>query len=382
MSKTHLVFLVLLTIGACKKPEPTEIIDPVAIGEVRLNQFQVIGSHNSYKQLMDPAMFDSLLTIKSAFPDSPLELDYGHETLTDQLEIYGIRQFELDIYHDPEGGRFYNRVGLDLILGEDPASNEAELLEPGLKLIHIPDIDFETSQLTFIGALQEIRDWSSDHPAHFPIMILIEAKTESINDWLPGWGFTESLPVDLDFLSTIDAEIQEVFSADELLVPQTVKGNFATLNDAVIQRGWPTLSESRGKVFFCFNNGGGQASLYLSMHPEIATQLMFTVSPAGSDRSAFLMANNPSDVAENEVNGGYLIRTRADAGTWQARNGDYSQMNVAFQSEAQFISTDYYRPDSRYVNDAGWTDYQVVFSNGSMIRVNPKLGLSVVGEVE
>ncbi|WP_419833099.1 Ca2+-dependent phosphoinositide-specific phospholipase C [Endozoicomonas atrinae] len=38
-----------------------------------------------------------------------LSLDYAHVSLTEQFEAQGIRQIELDVFHDPEGGRYKNR---------------------------------------------------------------------------------------------------------------------------------------------------------------------------------------------------------------------------------------------------------------------------------
>ena len=54
-----------------------------------------------------------------------------------------MRSFELDVLHDPDGGRFYNRNGY-LFVSQLTESNIPELLEPGLKVMHIPDIDFDT----------------------------------------------------------------------------------------------------------------------------------------------------------------------------------------------------------------------------------------------
>src|SRR5439155_10989673 len=42
------------------------------------------------------------------------------------------------------------------------------------------------------------------------------------------------------------------------------------------------------------------------------------------------------------VRSGYLVRTRADADTVEARKGDYSRWKAALISGAQIISTDYY----------------------------------------
>ena len=63
------------------------------------------------------------------------------------------------------------------------------------------------------------------------------------------------------------------------------------------------------------------------------------------------------------VSEGFLIRTRADANTVEARASNYIRMRAAFNSGAQFISTDYYLPDPALLNG-----YQVRFPNGGSVR--------------
>jgi hypothetical protein len=68
-----------------------------------------------------------------------------------------------------------------------------------------------------------------------------------------------------------------------------------------------------------------------------------------------------------------MVRTRADSNPDYARNGDYTDMNASFNSGAQIISTDYYRPDPRHLTESDWTDYHVKFADGRTWRVNPLL---------
>jgi hypothetical protein len=64
----------------------------------------------------------------------PEELDYFHEPLYDQLNTYGMRGFEIDIYNDPNGGLFYNRAANSLAR-MTVASNIPELKLPGLESV-------------------------------------------------------------------------------------------------------------------------------------------------------------------------------------------------------------------------------------------------------
>ena len=63
------------------------------------------------------------------------------------------------------------------------------------------------------------------------------------------------------------------------------------------------------------------------------------------------------------------VRTRADDGTDEAREGNYTDMYNSFASGAQIISTDYYRADPR-AGTTGWTDYRVRFPNGELARID------------
>ena len=90
--------------------------------------------------------------------------------------------------------------------------------------------------------------------------------------------------------------------------------------------------------------------------------MMFTTSLPGNPESAFLILNDPIKQLEDIkkwVASGYMVRTRADAGTWEARKNDYSKWEAALKSGAQVISTDYYLPDT-IVNPS----FQIKFKDG------------------
>jgi hypothetical protein len=87
------LFVLDIFIAGCSTPSPT--------AGVRLNQIQVIGTHNSYHLRAD----DSLMKLIAApDPQAARDLDYSHRPLREQLSQLGIRQLELDCYADPEGG--------------------------------------------------------------------------------------------------------------------------------------------------------------------------------------------------------------------------------------------------------------------------------------
>ena len=164
MQKYILILAVLLF--SCKKETNTNsrinpTPDQTEINLLKLNQLQVMGSHNSYHKHMDNRLFSFLQRIDFLLPASyKVEgLDYAHEPMDVQLNTYSLRSFELDIYADPQGGRFYKRQG-NLFAGMPVNSGIAELQQPGYKMMHIPDIDYETHFYTFKSGLTYLKSWS------------------------------------------------------------------------------------------------------------------------------------------------------------------------------------------------------------------------------
>jgi len=76
------------------------------------------------------------------------------------------------------------------------------------------------------------------------------------------------------------------------------------------------------------------------------------------------------DEIQELVAKGYIVRTRSEDGTKAAKEGDVSQMDAAFASGAQIISTTYYRADERSKDSEDWSDYAVQFPNDELAIVN------------
>jgi len=331
---------------------------------IRMNHIQILGSHNSYKEKMDSILWETIYIQDSL---QALGLDYGHIPLADQLDM-GICALELDVFHDPEGGRYSAPQGLFFALntGFYPKAFDGEVMQgPGMKVLHIQDIDFRSSCPTFKDCLNQVNQWSKDHPSHLPIIITLNAKDEKID--------LENSVVPLKFnshaLDKIDQEIRSVFKEDQLITPYKVRGEAATLEEAVLTRGWPILEESRGKFLFVLDENGEKLSNYIKGHPSLAGRVMFVNAPFGTPEAAFLIINKPDKdfVKIHElVKKGYFARTRADAGTWEARRNDKSRFEKALASGAQVISTDYYLPDSSL-----GTDYQIQLPGGKVAICNP-----------
>lgn len=330
---------------------------------VLMNQLQYLGTHNSYHIRPRADIFELLLAF---IPDLALTLEYTHVPLAQQFESQGIRQIELDIFHDPDGGLYAEHQGRTLF-GEDAASGIAELDEPGLKVLHVQEVDYETTCYTFVSCLREIKMWSDSNTKHLPIMVLVEVKDEVIDDPL---NLNFVIPVEFGKLALdlIDTEVRSVFPDAQLIVPDDIRGTFSTLEAAVLSQGWLPLSEARGRVMFALDNGGATRDTYIEGFPSLEGRVLFTDSAPGTAEAAFMKRNDPlGDPEEIKllVEQGYMVRTRADADTVQARTGDTTRREAAFDSGAHFISTDYPVPDPDF------TDYQVSMPGGNIARCNP-----------
>ena len=347
-------------LAGCTAPTPT--------AGLRLNQIQVIGTHNSYHQRADDSLMKLIAMVN---PQGARDLDYGHRPLLEQLSRLGIRQVELDCYADPDGGRFAHPVGPTKLAAMGlpvPNSNDPDgrLLKPGIKVMHIPDVDFGTSVLTLVDGLQEIRSWSLAHRHHIPVFILIELKDETL-----GAGFTQALPWDGEALAELEREILAVFPRDSILTPDDVRGPARSLPEALRRHGWPLLNDTRGKVMFGMDNEGREQAEYLAGHPALQGRILFVSVPPTNPAAAWMKRNDPlKEFAEIQslVKAGFLVRTRADEPTEQARANDTAMRDQALASGAQFISTDYPEPDPRF------SPYRVQLDGGRVARVNPVNG--------
>lgn len=306
---------------------------------LRLNHVQVLGTHNSYKQAPNPRLLEML---KAYSEDLARELNYGHGPLVEQLERLGIRQLELDVFADPDGGLFADPAGARLTGdGQLPGSNAMQ--SPGLKVFHVQDIDYRSTCPTFKDCLTEIRDWSRRNPAHLPVMVLVEAKDQLLPS-PEGLQYATPIPFTRNNIGDIDEEIWKIFSASEVITPDDVRGRFDTLEDAIQKRGWPTLAESRGKVIFALDNTDSKRDAYLSGAPNLEGRVLFVSSRPGAPTAGFIKMNNvfaQRERIQEYVAAGYLVRTRADTPGNEARSGSTKRRDQALDSGAQYVSTDY-----------------------------------------
>jgi len=175
--------------------------------ELRLNHLQVKGTHNSYHRRPRFALVR--------------EHDYEQAPLDVQLGEYGVRAVELDIH---------------------PSSR-------GYEVYHLPVIDSRSTCALLIDCLGVLKRWSDSNPGHHPLFVWIEPKDE-----LGGGDF------DMDAL---DAEILSVWPRERLVTPALVKGGRESVREAIVEVGWPTLGEVRGRAMFMLLDRGRQRDAYL-----------------------------------------------------------------------------------------------------------------------
>lgn len=329
---------------------------------MRINDVQAIGTHNSYKLVLP---VEELAAHRAKDRRGADSIDYGHRPLAEQLDL-GMRGLEIDVYHDPQGGRFLEPPGAHRRGYAEPPWSPDDLLRmqrPGFKVMHLADIDFRSSCVTLRTCLTIVRDWSRAHPRHVPILVLINAK-----DGRSGTGAVPPLPFDARAFDALDAEVREIFDSGQLLVPDQVQGDLPTLREAVRAGRWPTLGQARGKVLFALDEEPRKVALYRGARRSLEGRAMFVNTDETSPAAAYLTLNDPLAQQARIVRAvadGYLVRTRADADTAEARSGDVHRKRAAFRSGAQYISTDYPQADPRF------GDYRVVFPQGSYLRCNP-----------
>lgn len=381
MSRFVPVVLVFMLAGACSSDSDgesgtdgvgQEADSPALPGdELRINEIQMVGSHNSYHLPAEQGVATALQGLVPALWDT---ISYEHQPIPDQLEEYGIRQFELDVYADPEGGMFAN-PGAYQLLGQEPPEEPA-LEEPGFKVAHIADIDRNTTCVTFVECLGQIETWSSSNPDHLPMMVMVETKGDDLRSGDSDFGvdidelgveFSRPLEMTPELFDDLEAEVLSVFDEEQIITPDDVRGDADTLEEAVLEDGWPTIADSRGKVMFSLVDTGESRDIYTADAPSLEERLFFTSSEPGRPDAAFLRIDNSLDSQpelDEAAAAGYLIRTRTDEPGIHARSNDTTLRDSALASGGHYLSTDYYVADPD-------TGFVVALPGGVVARCNP-----------
>lgn len=285
---------------------PAHALDDV----LRLNHLQAEGTHNSYH--LRPT------------PETIADWDYDMAPLDVQLAEQGVRKVELDLHWDPTTGRF---------------------------LVHHLDlVDARTTCATFLDCLVVLRRFSDAHPWHHPIFVQIEPK-----------GGTDGRTV-TEVMASMEEELLAVLPEELLVTPDLVRGDAASLAEAIATRGWPTLGAVRGRFLFFLNCDRAWCVEY-----GRAGRLVFADSEPGDPWAAVRILNTPGPDVRAAVEAGLIVRTRAVSIT-DALASDRATLEAdlarALETGAQLISTDVPapRPD---------VPFHVEVPGGTPSRCNP-----------
>ena len=331
-----------------------------AVDALPMNAIQAVGTHNSYKMAIAP---NELARIRAASAQQADAIDYSHPPLAQQLSA-GARQLEIDIVYDPDTGLYAAPIGFRMAGAGAVPYDFAPLRQPGLKVVHEPSVDYRSVCPLFTGCLKDIRDWSRAHPDHMPLLILLNLKEGGIA--VP--GATMAPLFDAKAMDTIDAEIRSVFPESALITPDQVQRRHSTLREAAAAGAWPRLKAARGRVMFALDCPPEQVARYRAARRVLEGRVAFVNTDPTSPAAGYITLNEPIDLAAKivaAVKAGLIVRTRADADTREARANDTARQTAAFASGAQYVSTDYMVPDTRF------GPYVATLPGGGKARLTP-----------
>jgi hypothetical protein len=255
-----------------------------------LNDVQVKGSHNSYHRAPRFALSRGW--------------KYSHAPLETQLEAQDVRQFELDV----------------------------RLTKGELRVAHLPLVDGRSTCSRLVDCLGTIEAWSRGHTGHLPLFVFIEVKDDLAPSTLEGR------------LDAIDFAITRVFSREQLLMPEDVVGDAASLKQAVVEQGWPRLEAARGRIAFVMFGAPRHKAAYASGRPRLDGRVMFVAERETSQQHSSIVFYDDPILERAQIDDAiahhFLVRTRADA----ELHRNPARRDAALASGANFISSDFVDP--------------------------------------
>lgn len=274
---------------------------------------QLKGTHNSYHIKPNGKFLAfGLNTVHPGF-------QYAHDPILQQLDR-GVRHFEFDLH-----------------FGQDRRALN----------YHLPFLDAATHCKCLSTCLATLKSWSDDNPNHLPLFVLMELKYRS---WVEDYRAFTNLPGEDEFLSIENTILAAWSSAPErIFVPDQLRGNYTTLNDAVRQCGWPSVGEMRQKIVFALLDNKEMRDAYIrGKHAGLRNRVMFTLSKLdkgtmakmNDDEVAMVKVDNPEGasmaVIQEAVRLGFLVRTRGSV----VHDNAAKRLHSATDSGAQLITMD------------------------------------------
>jgi hypothetical protein len=297
---------------------------------LRVNDVQVLGTHNSYHLRPDRTLQPGDAS------------NYAHPPLDEQLAS-GIRSLEIDVQNAPDFPVYHSII-----------------------------VDQSSNCPTLAACLGTIAQWSSANPGHVPITVFVELKeiptnsNATLQQLIDNFVQQNQLaPWDAAALDRLDAVVDDSFG-DQLITPDEVRGEHATLRAAITKSGWPTLGKTRGRVMVILNSEKHR-DLYRAGEPSLHGRSMFVIAPSMKHASAaFVSVARPDAVRiETLLRQNMMVRTQADSDGIEARANDLTRATAAIASGAQIVATDY------PVADPTVGTYVVNLPGNAFVRCDP-----------
>ncbi len=346
----------LVSCSATHRDDPTPLPPP------RLDQVQWLGTHNSYHVAPPVGLY-------SAIDDRAVAWGYTHPPLPEQLDR-GMRALELDVYVDDDA-RFATPIG------PIPDATRPAMAEPGLKVFHVPDLDQGSTCASLRGCLADIASWSAAHPRHLPIFVMLECVAHDVGT-RGVLHFTKPSAWGDRHLEQLEATLDSVLGPERLVTPDFIRGEAASVAEALRTSGWPSLESLRGKVMVVITNDHAVIQRQLARRPGLRDSPCFVEVEADSPECAVLVLNDPigqRDIIQQARARHVLVRTRADANLEEVRSGDTRRRDAALSGGANVISSD----ALAVLRDPG-NGYAVGFPGGATARVHPGSGRPDAGQ--
>jgi len=267
------------------------------LDELAFNEVSFLASHNSYKK-KGSLVGKLFVGLGDSFSEAKA-LNYSYKTITEQLKS-GIFSFELDV----------------------------RLRKDEFEITHVPLVDNSSTAVNFENALLEYKYFLEQERDAFPILVLLEIK----DDYM---FLDPSLKnIENDELTLLEDKI-EVVLGDYLYTPEIMVGEYSSIKDRLDDKGWPKISELKGKIMFLIHAGK-----YANSYLELNKQKLFSATYKDNlnSNAPFIIHNNLDVESINSlVNSNYMVRTRIG----DTLNYTLEDLEKALNSRAQILTSDF-----------------------------------------
>jgi hypothetical protein len=302
LQRNHMRQLVELYNGPYESANESSFLNFEITDDLRLNQIQMLATHNSYKKTGVP-LGRLFVGLGENFNEARA-LKYGYKTITEQLQL-GIRSMEFDV----------------------------RLRKTQFEINHVPLVDNSSVAPNFELALKEIKMYSENHSNHIPIIIIIELK----DDWMIlDHALQKIEPRHLLILNDLikDTLGDHLFQPNDMIEPNL------SLKESIDLNGWPKLNTLLGKVLVVLHPGSF-TNMYHQTDESLESLSMFIglySNQIDRDYASFVIHNTPNvEQIQQMINQNLIVRTRIDSELVFTE----SRFLEAIISGAQILSTDF-----------------------------------------